>query len=160
MGSGKSAVGQKLAKELALAYLDADQLIEKTEEMSINDIFAKKGEPYFRDLETNVLKTLQDYDNFVISTGGGMVLRQENVKILKEIGPLVWLFAQPEVIYQRVKNETQRPLLKVADPLAEIIKILGEREPIYRRVADHKVDSSNLSVDETIAEVKKWLKSR
>src|SRR3989338_7713935 len=127
MGSGKSAVGQKLAKELTLDYLDTDQLIEKTEKMSINEIFTRKGESSFRDLETNVIKTLRDYDNFVISTGGGMVLRPENVKMLKEIGLLVLLWAEPEVIYQRVKSETRRPLLKGADSFAEQNKILGPR---------------------------------
>ena len=160
MGSGKSAVGQKLAKELTLDYLDTDQLIEKTEKMSINEIFTRKGESSFRDLETNVIKTLRDYDNFVISTGGGMVLRPENVKMLKEIGLLVLLWAEPEVIYQRVKSETRRPLLKVADPLAEINKILGQRGPIYSQVADHKVDTSKLSVEAIVAEVKEWLESK
>ena len=75
MGAGKSAVGKFLARELSMDYLDCDELVEKTAQMSINDIFAKKGEPYFRNLETEIIKTLQDYDNFVISTGGGMVLR-------------------------------------------------------------------------------------
>lgn len=160
MGSGKSAVGHKLAKELGMDYLDTDELIEKTEELSINDIFSKKGEPYFRNLETEVIKTLGDYDNFVISTGGGMVLRQENVKMLKEIGPLVLLWADPETVYQRVKSETHRPLLNVSDPRAEIKKILDHRTPIYNRVTDLKVDTSKLNVDESVVGIKEWLRSR
>ncbi|MFH1684441.1 MAG: shikimate kinase [Candidatus Margulisiibacteriota bacterium] len=160
MGSGKSAVGHQLAKDLQMDYLDCDELIEKTEKMSINDIFAKKGEPYFRDLETEVIKTLGEYDNFVLATGGGMVLREENVKMLKEIGPLVLLWANPETVYQRVKKETQRPLLNVPDPLAEIKKILDKRTPVYDRVADFKVDTSKLDVAECVKGISKWLKSR
>ncbi|MFC1510839.1 shikimate kinase [Candidatus Margulisiibacteriota bacterium] len=160
MGSGKSAVGHRLAQELGLDYLDTDELIVSTEKMSINDVFAKKGEQYFRDLETRVVKTLQDYDNFVIATGGGMVLRQENVKMLKEIGPLVLLWAEPPVIFERVKNDKQRPLLKVADPLAEIKKILDVRRPIYEQAADFKVETGSLSVAEVTERVKQWIKSK
>lgn len=141
-------------------YLDTDELIEKTEEMSINDIFSKKGEDYFRNLETQVIKTLEDYDNFVISTGGGMVLRQENVKMLKEIGPLVLLWADPEAVYQRLKSGTDRPLLNVSDPRAEIKKILDYRTPIYDRVTDLKLDTSKLNVDEAVVGIKAWLRSR
>jgi len=159
MGSGKSAVGHRLAKQLGMSYLDADGLIEKTEKMSIKDIFAKKGEPHFRDLETEVIKTLQDYDKLVISTGGGMVLREENVRMLKEIGPLVLLWAEPDVIYQRIKDQTHRPLLNVPDPKAEIKMILGFREPIYNKVADFKIDTSKLSVEEVTSKIFQWLKS-
>jgi shikimate kinase len=160
MGSGKSAIGHKLARELGMDYLDTDEIIEKTEKISINDIFGRKGEPYFRNLETEVIKTLQDYDNFVISTGGGMVLREENVKMLKEIGPLVLLWADPEVVCQRVKRETHRPLLNVSDPKAEIKKILDYRTPIYNKVADLKVDTSKLNVGEAVAKIIQWLKSK
>jgi shikimate kinase len=160
MGSGKTAVGQQLAQQLNLDYLDCDQLIEQTAKMSISDIFAKKGEPYFRDLETEVIETLQDYDGFVLSTGGGMVMRPENVAGLKQIGRLVLLWAEPAVIYQRIKRETHRPLLKVADPKAEISRILAERAPAYKKVADHIVDTTNLNITETVEEIKQWLGSK
>jgi len=160
MGSGKSAVGHKLAKELTMDYLDCDEIIEKTAGMSISDIFAKKGEPYFRDLETEVIKTLQDYDNFVIATGGGMVLREENVKMLKEIGPLILLWAEPKTVYERVKKQTHRPLLNVAEPMAEIKKILDFRQPIYYQAADHIVNTSKLTIDEGVREIEEWLKSK
>lgn len=160
MGAGKSAVGHRLASLEGMDYLDCDELIEQSAKMSINDIFAKKGEEYFRELETATIKTLQDYDNFVISTGGGMVLRQENVKLLKEIGPLVLLWAEPDTVYQRVKRETHRPLLKVADPRAEIEKILARRKPIYERVADHQVDTSKMTVEQAIEEIRQWLRSK
>lgn len=160
MGSGKSAVGHQLAKELGLTYIDTDQLIEEKEGISINDIFAQKGEEYFRTLETTVIKELSGTDDYVIATGGGMVLRQENVKMLKQIGPLVLLWAEPPTVYERVKKEAHRPLLNVPDPLAEIKKILDKRTPVYDRVADYKVDTSKLSIDECVKGIKKWLKSR
>ena len=160
MGSGKSAVGRLLAKQFGMDYLDTDALIEKTSRMKISEIFAVNGESYFRGLENEVVKTLQEYDNFVISTGGGMVLREENVKMLKEIGPLVLLWAEPEVIYKRVKSQTQRPLLNVADPMLEIRNILNSRSAVYNRVADFKVDTSAVSINEVGETIKKWLKSR
>jgi shikimate kinase len=160
MGSGKSAVGHELAGQLKMDYLDTDEIIEKTERMSISNIFDHLGEPYFRDLETNVIRTLQDYDNFVISTGGGMVLREENVKMLREIGPLVLLWADPETVYQRVRQETHRPLLNVSDPRAGIKKILDYRTPVYNKVADLKIDTSKMSVEEAVKEIREWLESR
>jgi len=153
-------VGKKLAQELGFKYIDTDQLIEKTKKRSIKDIFKKKGEPYFRDLETEVLKTLQEYENYVISTGGGIVMLEENVKILKEIGPLILLWAEPNVVYERIKDEKQRPLLQVPDPKEEITKILARRKPTYQSVADFMVDTSSLKVEEAVKEIVQWLKSK
>lgn len=160
MGSGKSAVGHQLARELGMDYLDTDEVIERTEKTSISRLFAGKGEAYFRDLETEVVRTLEDYDNFVISTGGGMVLRDENVRLLKEIGPLVLLWADPGVIHERVRKQTHRPLLKVKDPRAEISRILGKRAPLYKKVADHVVNTDKLDVDGCVKEIKEWLRSK
>ena len=160
MGSGKSAVGHFLAKRLGMDYIDTDELIEKTEKRKISDIFADSGEPYFRDLENEIIKTLQDYDNFVISTGGGMVLREENVRMLKGVGPLVLLWADVDAVYERIKNEPHRPLLSVPDPKAEIKKILTSRTQIYNSVADFKVDTSKLSINKVGDKIIKWLKSK
>ncbi|MFH1361047.1 MAG: shikimate kinase [bacterium] len=160
MGAGKTAVGQKLAAELAMDYLDTDELIEKTEQKTISEIFANDGEERFRELETRVVKTLGEYDNFIISTGGGIVLRPENVAGLKKAGPLVLLWAEPEVIYERVRAEYHRPLLKVSEPLAEIKKILNDRAKTYHQVADLKIDTSELNVSQVTEEIKQWLKSR
>ncbi|MGB9613121.1 MAG: shikimate kinase [Candidatus Margulisiibacteriota bacterium] len=160
MGVGKSEVGQRLARELAMNFLDTDELIEKTEGRSINEIFKTEGEEYFRNLETEVLETLQDYDNFVLSTGGGMVLREENVSLLKNLGPLILLWADPEVVYERIKEQTHRPLLNVPDPKEEIKKILDFRSPIYNRVADFKVDTSFKTAEEVVLEILGWLKSK
>ena len=160
MGSGKTVIGHRLARELKMTYLDTDQLIEEHEQMTINQIFAEKDEGFFRGLETSALKSLHDYDNFVIATGGGIVLREENVKMLKRLGPLILLWANPAVIYERIKSHKNRPLLDVADPKQEIRGMLEVRTPTYERVADFKVDTSKLSIDETITGIMQWLKSR
>ncbi|MBN3033573.1 MAG: shikimate kinase [Candidatus Saganbacteria bacterium] len=160
MGTGKSAVGRLLAAELRFHYLDTDQLIEKAEGRKIAEIFKTDGEPYFRRLETETLQALQDYDNFVISTGGGMVLKEDNIALLKAIGPVVLLKAGPKTIYDRIKSEKHRPLLAVPDPLAEIKKILAYRGPFYDRAADRAVDSSDLTPEAVAKEIITWLRSR
>ena len=147
-----------LANQLKMNFLDTDELIEKTEKRSITEIFNKDGEEHFRKLETEVLKTLQDYDNFVLSTGGGMVLKEENAALLKQLGKIILLWAEPEVVYRRVKNETHRPLLKVADPQAEIKKILELRAPIYNKAADYKFETGSKPPEEITQEIIKWLK--
>jgi shikimate kinase len=158
MGVGKSEVGRSLAARQGMNFIDADEIIEKTEGRKISEIFEKNGEPYFRDIETEVIKTLEDYDNFVISTGGGIVLREENVKMLKEIGTLVLLTAEPEVVYQRLKETSDRPLLMQGDKMESIKKILDARNPIYEKVADYKIDTSNISPQAAVEEIVKWIK--
>jgi len=160
MGVGKSAVGHELAKKLGMNFIDTDEIIEKAEKTSITKIFEEKGEEYFRDLETKVLKTLEDYDNFVISTGGGMVLRQENVAMLKELGSIVLLAASPEVVFDRVKGQKTRPLLNVADPKKKIKEILDHRNPIYDSVADFSVDTGSLDVHKSVNKIIDFLKER
>lgn len=160
MGAGKTAVGQKVAEELGYKFVDTDELIEKTAGISISEIFAAKGEDYFRDLETKTLKNLSGSKDLVLATGGGMVLRSENVKILKQLGPVVLLWADPEVIFERIKNETHRPLLKVADPKAEITNILKFRQPIYKKAADFVVATDRLSVAEVTEKVVDYVKNK
>ena len=158
MGSGKTAVGKELAAKLGMDFLDTDELIEKTEKRSITSIFQEYGEPYFRKLETETLKTLQDYDNYVLSTGGGIVLKEENAARLKELGKVIWLWAEPEVIHERIKHETHRPLLKVADPKAEIKNILLVRLPFYKSAADHRIDTTERPPHQVAMEIIEWLK--
>jgi len=157
MGVGKSEVGRLLARRLNMNFLDTDELIEKTEGRKISEIFAKEGEGHFRDLETEVLKTLEDYDNFALSTGGGLVLREENVELLKEIGPLILLTAREEIILGRVKHTEDRPLLQGDQP-KKIKEILSERNPIYNKVADFVVDTSDITPEQAVEEILKWLK--
>ncbi|OGC07923.1 hypothetical protein A2230_04100 [candidate division WOR-1 bacterium RIFOXYA2_FULL_36_21] len=158
MGTGKSDVGKKVAEQLGFSYLDTDEVIEKTEKKKINDIFKENGERYFRDLETEVIRTLQDYDRFVIATGGGMVLRPENVQMLKQIGPLILLYTKPEVIFERVKFVKNRPLIEEGDKQERIREILKKREPLYEKVADYKIDTSNLTIDKVVKKVIEYFK--
>lgn len=157
MGTGKTVVGRHLAALLKYNYLDTDDLIEKTEGLSVSNIFKQKSEGYFRNLESEVILTLVDYEKFIIATGGGIVLRRENVENLKKIGPLVLLSSRPEVIYERLKDDKSRPLLAGNNPLGKTKEILGQRTPIYESAADFEVDTSDISVDEAARQIIKTL---
>ncbi len=158
MGTGKTVAGKRLASLLEFGYLDTDTLIEKTEGKAISDIFAQKGEEYFRSVETRVLDTLGQYNNLVISTGGGIVLREENVKKLKELGTIVLLTAGPDTIIERLKDDESRPLLKTPDRRKKIDEILSERNPIYEAAADFEIETSDISADEVARQIIKETK--
>ena len=111
MGAGKSAVSSYLGTQYKMNIVEMDQMIEKREGMSISDLFARYGEAYFRGRETALLEELGKRRNTVVSCGGGVVLREENIALMKKSGKVVLLTASPETIYERVKNNDQRPLL-------------------------------------------------
>lgn len=157
MGVGKSEVGKLLASRLGLSFTDCDALIEKQEGQAISSIFSSRGEDHFRDLENRLLQSLAGRDGLLLSTGGGMVLREENVKLLKKMGPLVLLTARQEVILKRLKDTDDRPLLQ-GDKEQNIKEILSKRDPIYNSVADLKVDTSDLTPEKAVEEIVKWLK--
>lgn len=150
-------MGKALASILGWTYLDTDELIEKQEQMSINDIFSIKGEAAFREMETQILSSLSQNDNMVLSTGGGLVLREENVGLLRKMGKIILLWAGPQKVFERIKHETHRPLLKVADPLEEIHKILSARQPIYEKTADLKIDTCGLEVAQVAQKIVKYI---
>lgn len=151
MGSGKSTVGRALADELNMGFLDTDEYIEEQAGMTISEIFDKKGESEFRKLETETLiKLCNSLSNTVISTGGGMPLRTENSRLLKELGRVFYLSAANRVIYDRVKEDTKRPLLQDADPYAKICRMMKERGPLYEKACDVKVDTNSNELDEVV----------
>ena len=152
MGVGKTSVGTKLANDLGYTFIDTDDLIEADQKMTINEIFAKKGERYFRDVETTIIRQVLERERLVISTGGGAVIRDENREAFRQNGLTVCLMARPEVIYERVKEETHRPLLQVDDPRATIRELLEHRARYYRQ-ADMTIDTSDKSIEEVIAEI-------
>ncbi len=115
MGSGKTTVGKELAALLNCNFIDLDEIIEK-KYGKISDIFAQKGEAYFREAETQELKNLKEKEKFVLSTGGGIILKDENIEILKKIGQVFYLSAKSETIYGRIKNQNHRPLLNTKNP--------------------------------------------
>jgi len=153
MGVGKTSIGTRLARDLGYTFVDTDELIEADQKTTITEIFAQKGEPYFRDVETRIIRTVLENENQVVSTGGGAVIRDENREFFKEAGLVVCLTARPEVIYERIKHETHRPLLKVPDPMAKIRGLLVSRATFYNQ-ADLIIDTSEKSVDEAVREIK------
>lgn len=158
MGVGKTEVGKLLAKKLSMTYIDTDIIIEGEEGKSINRIFAENGEESFRDMESRLLDKLADKKNCVISTGGGIILRPENVKKMENMGSLILLWSDIETIYERTKNASVRPLLNAADPKAKAKEILDFRTPIYRSIADLEVDTSRLSPEEACNKIIKFIR--
>lgn len=159
MGTGKSQIGKRLAKKLRMSYLDTDEFIEKREKDSISAIFKKRGEEYFRRLETKIVKEVALLDNYVISTGGGVVLREENIRALKKNAFVVCLLASPEVIFKRTKGDEKRPLLGVNNQKKSIEELLALRKPYYEK-ADLKIDTSTLDSKKVVEEIAKFLERR
>lgn len=142
MGCGKTTVGRILADGTGMKFLDTDALLEEKTGKSISEIFATQGEKEFRRLETELLRELQGtLKNTILSTGGGMPLREENAVLLKQLGKVVYLSASSEVIYDRLKGQTDRPLLQVEDLLGRIRSLMEERKSRYEAASDLMVDT-------------------
>ena len=143
MGAGKTSVGRALANLTGRAWCDTDDIIVK-KYGPISDIFATHGEGYFRKLETETVKSITEQDDLVISVGGGLVLRQENVDLLRQNGKIIFLNATVETLVQRLCADRTRPLLQTEEDLeTRLKKMLSERAPIYERVADFTVQVDN-----------------
>lgn len=156
MGCGKTTVGLRLSYRLRRAVIDTDKEIEKEEKRAISDIFATDGEGYFRDKETACLqKLIESTSNQIISVGGGLPLREENRRLLHELGQVFYLCAKGETIYERLKDDTTRPLLQGGDPLTKIETLLQERDPYYRAAADVVVAVDGKSFSEILDEIEK-----
>ena len=152
MGSGKSSVGRLLARKLNWPRFDTDEMVAAELGRSIPTIFAKMGEARFRDEETAALARLEIGPAAVIVTGGGIILRPENVRRLKALGTVVWLTAGLAVLQERLARRKDRPLLQTADPAATIARLLGEREHLYAAASDFTIDTSALD-HEQVAQV-------
>jgi shikimate kinase len=153
MGTGKSTIAEALKRKYDMQIVDMDAEIEKEQKMVISDIFATKGEEYFRDLETQLIKDLQKKDNVVVSCGGGAVLKDENVTEMRKSGKVVLLNATPETILQRVKNSHNRPLLEGNKNIDFIRELMSKREDKYNYAADITVNVDNRAVGEIADEV-------
>ena len=145
-GSGKTTVGRQLARRLQLPFVDSDHEIEVRIGCSIREFFEREGEARFRDIEAEVLDTLTQAPAKVLSTGGGAVLREANRQHLHERGRVVYLKSTPEELYRRLKHDTNRPLLQVADPLQKLRNLFAERDPLYREVAHFVLETGRPSV--------------
>lgn len=133
MGSGKTCIGELLAKLLNMSFVDTDEQIIKSEKTSINQIFAQKGETYFREIETATLKNVLNFNNQIISTGGGIIKSDENLSLLKEKSVVFYLKASPDILFERIKNNKERPLLNVENMKDKIKTILQERISQYEK---------------------------
>jgi shikimate kinase len=145
-GSGKSTVGRQLARRLGLPFRDSDHEIEARIGCTIREFFAREGEPAFRDIEEEVIRDLTGGADGVLATGGGAVLRPANRQRLREAAQVVYLRSAPDELYRRLRQDTQRPLLQVADPLQRLRTLYDERDPLYRETAHYVIETGRPSV--------------
>lgn len=158
MGSGKSTIAKRIAPILNYEALELDEIFEKEQNISISNFFKKFGEAKFRQIETQILKQALQKENTVISSGGGVILKKENRDLLFQNDILtIYLEAGYKTIYDRIKNDTTRPLLKVNDPKKEIENILSDRKKYYN-LAKIKITTDNKTENEITEEILKWIK--
>jgi len=154
MGAGKTTLAKWMAKNKNMTFIDTDELIEKQENRPIKEIFAKEGENYFRDLETKTIKELaRTAKNSVISVGGGLVLREENVKILRSMGEIVFLETSKHELLKRLSDSKDRPLLQGVDLSKKIDELMEAREDIYLRAATIKVNTNDRDMERIYKEI-------
>lgn len=144
MGSGKTAVARLLGTQLNRRVIDLDEKIVESQDMSINDIFASKGEPYFREVEHAELRKASFAEAAVVAAGGGIVINDENIEVMKATGVMVYLQSSIEALFSHLQADTERPLLKVADPKAKLSEIFEGRRLQYEK-AHHIIESSALN---------------
>src|SRR5438034_3282564 len=153
MGAGKSAVGRELSRRTGWPRHDTDEMIREQFGISIPDIFARHGEPAFRDAETVLLKKLRRGIAGIVVTGGGIILRTENVQLLRGMGRIIWLDADEEVLWQRLSKHSTRPLLQTPDPRARFAELLRERLPLYQSAADYRINTTSNSIAQVTNEI-------
>jgi shikimate kinase len=158
MGSGKTSTGKILADKLNFLFIDLDNIIELSMNMPISEIFEKHGEEYFRNTETNSIKKIYVNKNCVFACGGGAVLRNENIEIIKKNSTVVFLYVSPGIAFERLKNENNRPLLKTPNKLNVIISLIEKRDDLYRNACDFTVDTDVKSPKEAADEILMRLK--
>ena len=141
MGSGKSTIGRQLSEKLGMRFIDTDTYIEQKEGMTISQIFEEKGEEYFRELELETCRELSKLRGSIISTGGGTLLRDCNVKEIKKGGVVFLLNVSSNTVLTRLKSDTTRPLLRREDKEKAVKNLLSQRIPLYNRAADYVIDA-------------------
>ena len=154
MGTGKTSIGRRLSSQLRMRYVDTDDIVERDNRRRISDIFAEDGEPAFRELESKAVHKVSKLYNHVISTGGGVVLKEANMVELKRNGIVFCLTATAEEIHRRVGHQTHRPLLQTPDPLAQIRSMLEERHSYYAE-AHHMISTTGRSFGEIMTHIKR-----
>lgn len=158
MGAGKTTIGRKLSKASGWQFVDLDQVIEKATGVTVATIFEIEGESGFRQREAQALAQMADTGNRIVATGGGAVLNPMNRALMAASGLVVYLRAAPALLYERTKHDKSRPLLQVADPLARITRLVEQRDPLYREVADIIIESA-AGVNNAVTAIDKALKT-
>ncbi|MFL6518807.1 MAG: shikimate kinase [Chthoniobacterales bacterium] len=155
MGAGKSSVGRTLARITGRRRFDTDEMIATRFGLTITQIFEKRGEERFRDAESEALEELSGEADAIIVTGGGIVVRQANTALLRDLGSVIFLTADEETLFRRISRRPTRPLLQTPDPRATLKELLQSRLPLYRAAADVEVDTSGLTHDEVARSILK-----
>ena len=159
MGTGKTSVAKVLAKRLSRKFIEMDEAIEEREKRTITEIFRINGEDYFRRVEKEIVENISKRNNLAVSCGGGVVLDEDNIKNLKKSGIVICLWANPDVIYKRVRGRTHRPLLNVDHPRERIKELLDARKTFYDK-SDYKIDTSNLTIQEVAGKIIKLIENK
>ncbi|MBI1869891.1 MAG: shikimate kinase [Chlamydiae bacterium] len=157
MGTGKSAVAPVLARRLGLRWADMDALIEEREGSRIEEIFEKKGEPYFRERERELVKELISQEGWVVSTGGGAILDPKNIEDFEKWGLAICLNASIQTIFERTRHRQDRPLLRGSEPLKKIEDLWASRQPFYRRISN-QIDTTHKSIHDIVETILEWAK--
>ena len=157
MGSGKTSIGKLLAKRTGRLFIDTDNEIIKESGMTITEIFNKFGENYFRDLEHKVLSKVKSIKNHVISTGGGVILKLENIKIMKNSGTIIFLDIDVGTQLSRVRNKKNRPLLDRNNMVENLVNIKKERDYIYKNISDYIISISEKNKSEIVGEIQNYI---
>lgn len=159
MGAGKSAVGRCLELRTGFGQFDTDEMVRSKFGMPISEIFSTHSEDKFREAETDALRNISSRKCAIIVTGGGIVLREENLKLLKRLGAVVWLQADEGTLFKRASRTGNRPLLQCKNPRDSFARMLHARLPLYAEVADIRVDTSALTDDEVAVAILSKFKS-
>jgi len=145
MGAGKTATGKALADLAAMDFLDLDGEIESETHQSINEIFLKKGESFFRAEEKRILRRAAGQTNTVVATGGGVILDPENVETMRATGQVIYLAAPLEILWKRVRGKQDRPLLRASDPQTLFFELFRKRGPLYEAASHGEIDTEDLA---------------
>jgi shikimate kinase len=161
MGAGKSSVGDCLRRRTNLKLFDIDEIVTSKFGMPISEIFSKHGENKFREAEAEALRKVPSDQHAIIVTGGGIVLREENIGLLKRLGAVVWLMANEDMLFKRASRTGNRPLLQRKNPRKAFTQMLQARLPLYAKIADIRIDTSELTDEEVaVAILSKFKKYR
>lgn len=153
MGAGKTAIGTAVARDLAVPFLDSDVEIERASNMTIAEIFERDGEPFFREKETQVIRRLLRTQRCVLSTGGGAYMSERNRRIIHDSGIAVWLKADLDLLWARVRHKETRPLLRTQDPYSTLKELYEVRVPSYGLAELHVEARPEYAIDDMAAKV-------